>query len=124
TSRNKRWRSSRVPVTHVRTAASSVSIRRSSRSVAVSSQYDVAVVGLGAMGSSALAECAARGRRAIGIERYARGHALGASNGKSRIIRQAYYEHPAYVPLLLRAYGRWRALEARSSITLLELCGL
>jgi len=76
------------------------------------------------MGSSALAECAARGRRAIGIERYARGHALGASNGKSRIIRQAYYEHPAYVPLLLRAYERWRTLEARSGTRLLELCGL
>lgn len=76
------------------------------------------------MGSSALAECAARGLRAIGIERYARGHTLGVSNGKSRIVRQAYYEHPAYVPLLLRAYERWRTLEARSGTRLLELCGL
>jgi len=76
------------------------------------------------MGSAALAECAARGARAIGIERYARGHTLGASNGKSRIVRQTYYEHPAYVPLLLRAYERWRALETRSGGSLLELCGL
>ncbi|MFI5389679.1 MAG: N-methyltryptophan oxidase, partial [Candidatus Eremiobacterales bacterium] len=76
------------------------------------------------MGSAALAECAARGVRAIGIDRFARGHALGASNGKSRIVRQAYYEHPAYVPLLLRAYERWHSLEVRSGARLLELCGL
>lgn len=76
------------------------------------------------MGSAALAECAARGVRAIGIDRFARGHALGASNGKSRIVRQAYYEHAAYVPLLLRAYERWHALEAASGARLLELCGL
>jgi len=76
------------------------------------------------MGGAALAECAARGVRAIGIDRFARGHALGASNGKSRIVRQAYYEHPAYVPLLVRAYDRWRALERAADIRLLELCGL
>jgi sarcosine oxidase len=76
------------------------------------------------MGSAALAECASRGVRAIGIERFARGHAYGASTGKSRIVRQAYYEHGAYVPLLLRAYERWGALERASGARLMELCGL
>jgi sarcosine oxidase len=76
------------------------------------------------MGSAALAECAARGVRGIGIERFARGHALGASSGKSRIVRQAYYEHPAYVPLLLRAYERWGDLERATGTSLLKLCGL
>ncbi len=76
------------------------------------------------MGAAAVAACAARGVRAIGIDRNARGHALGASNGKSRIVRQAYYEHPAYVPLLVRAYERWRELERTAGTELLELCGL
>ncbi len=86
--------------------------------------YDVAVVGLGGMGASALAECAARGVRAIGLERFSRAHTLGSSSGKSRIIRQAYYEHADYVPLLLRAYERWGALEARTRTELMTLCGL
>ena len=31
--------------------------------------------------------------------------------GQSRIIRKAYFEHPAYVPLLNRAYENWKELE-------------
>ncbi len=84
----------------------------------------VLVVGLGAMGSSAAMQCALRGAHVRGIDRYARGHALGASNGKSRIIRQAYYEDAAYVPLLLRAYELWRDLERRSNEDVLRLVGL
>lgn len=86
--------------------------------------YDVAVVGLGGMGSAALAHCAARGVRAIGIEQFDPVHDLGASSGKTRIIRQAYFEDPAYVPLLLRAYELWRSLEARSGYDLLRITGL
>ena len=29
----------------------------------------------------------------------------------TRIIRQAYYEHPSYVPLVRRAYERWYDLD-------------
>ena len=86
--------------------------------------YDVAVVGLGGMGATALAECAGRGARSIGLERFDRGHAMGASSGKSRIVRQAYFEHPDYVPLLRRAYGRWHDLERATGTELLTLCGL
>ena len=32
-------------------------------------------------------------------------------SGKSRMIRKAYFEDPAYVPLLLRSYDLWRELE-------------
>jgi sarcosine oxidase len=86
--------------------------------------YDVAVAGLGGMGSAALANCAARGVRAIGIEQFDPVHGLGASSGKSRIIRQAYYEDPAYVPLLFRAYELWRSLEQRTGMDLMRLVGL
>ena len=73
--------------------------------------YDVAVLGLGAMGSAALAHVAGRGLSAVGIERFGPAHDRGSSHGKTRIIRQAYCEDPAYVPLLLRAYELWEQLE-------------
>jgi sarcosine oxidase len=72
--------------------------------------YDVIVVGLGAMGSSALYQLAQRGVRVLGLEAFSPGHRLGSSHGESRIIRLAYYEHPNYVPLLRRAYELWEAL--------------
>ncbi len=87
-------------------------------------RYDAAVVGLGAMGAASLAHLARRGVRAIGIERYARGHALGASTGGTRIIRKAYFEDPAYVPLLERAYALWHDLEVETQTTLLDLVGM
>lgn len=76
------------------------------------------VLGLGGMGSAALAHCAARGLRVLGIEQFEPLHARGASHGRTRIIRQAYFEHPSYVPLLRRAYELWDELERRSGATL------
>lgn len=87
-------------------------------------RYDVAVVGLGGMGSAILAQCATRGASVIGLEQFTRGHDLGSSSGKSRMIRKAYFEDPAYVPLLLRAYDLWRELERETSRELLRLTGL
>jgi len=86
--------------------------------------YDLVVLGLGGMGSSTAAHAARRGRRVLGLERFARGHALGASSGRSRIIRKAYFEHPAYVPLLLRAYELWHELERATNVRILDLVGL
>jgi sarcosine oxidase len=86
--------------------------------------YDVVVCGLGATGSAALAELARRGRRALGIERFAPGHDRGSSHGATRIIRLAYFEHPSYVPLLHRAYALWRDLERRARRPLLHITGI
>lgn len=66
--------------------------------------YDVIVLGLGGMGSAAAAHLAARGRRVLGLEKHSPAHSLGSSHGGSRIIRQSYFEHPDYVPLLLRSF--------------------
>jgi len=73
--------------------------------------YDVIVAGLGAMGSATTCELAARGSRVLGLDRFSPPHTLGSTHGQSRIIREAYYEHPTYVPLVRRAYERWAALE-------------
>lgn len=76
--------------------------------------YDVVIAGLGAMGSAAAYHLAAAGLRVLGIDRFTPPHALGSSHGESRIIREAYYEHPLYVPLVQRAYELWAELEAQS----------
>ena len=72
--------------------------------------YDVIVVGVGGMGSAACHHLARRGARVLGLERFDIPHAHGSSHGITRIIRLAYYEDPAYVPLLRRAFELWRAL--------------
>jgi sarcosine oxidase len=84
--------------------------------------YDVIVLGLGGMGSAAAAELARRGVRVLGLEQFGFAHSRGSSHGRTRIIRTAYYEHPAYVPLVKRAFTRWAELEQRTGKTLLTPC--
>ena len=74
------------------------------------SRERVVVIGLGGMGSAAAHHLATRGADVVGLERFQPAHAKGSSHGGSRIIRQAYFEDPAYVPLLLRAYELWDRL--------------
>ena len=74
--------------------------------------YDVIVIGLGGMGSAAAYRLAQRGRRVLGLDRHPPVHDQGSSHGRSRITRQAYFEDPAYVPLLLRAAELWPQIEA------------
>src|ERR1043166_2727647 len=86
--------------------------------------YDVAIAGLGGMGSAIAAHCAARGASVIGLEQFGAAHDLGSSHGKSRMIRQAYFEDAAYVPLVLRSYELWRELERQTTEELLRLTGV
>jgi sarcosine oxidase len=85
--------------------------------------YDVIVLGLGGMGSAAAHQLAARGLRVLGLEQFTPAHDQGSSHGQSRVIRQAYYEDPAYVPLLLRTYDLWQQLERDSGKQLLTITG-
>ena len=80
--------------------------------------FDVIVVGLGAMGSATAWQLARRGRRVLGLEQFSAGHARGSSYGESRIIREIYFEHPSYVPLVRRAYALWEDLERESGTRL------
>jgi sarcosine oxidase len=86
--------------------------------------YDVIVLGLGGIGSAVLYHLAARGTKVLGIDRFPPGHDRGSSHGQTRIIRQAYFEHPDYVPLVLRSYQLWRELEACRGGRLLHQVGL
>jgi sarcosine oxidase len=85
--------------------------------------YDVIVIGLGAMGSATVAHLAKRGQRVLGLEQFERNHAKGSSHGISRIIREAYFEAPEYVPLVQRAYQLWRDLEKETGRFLLTITG-
>jgi sarcosine oxidase len=85
--------------------------------------YDVIVIGLGGMGSAAAYHLAARGQRVLGLERFTPAHDKGSSHGGSRIIRQSYFEDPAYVPLLLRAYELWEKLAADAARDVYRLTG-
>jgi sarcosine oxidase len=85
--------------------------------------YDVIVVGLGGMGSAAAYHLASRGQRVLGLEKFTPAHDRGSSHGGSRIIRQSYFEDPAYVPLLLRAYELWEQLARDSEREVYRLTG-
>ena len=75
---------------------------------------EVIIVGLGAMGSAAAYQLAKRGRDVIGFDQFTPPHDRGSSHGQSRIIREAYFEHPSYVPLVQRAYQLWDQLSSES----------
>jgi sarcosine oxidase len=87
------------------------------------SSYDAIVVGVGGMGSAALLHLAQRRLRVLGLEQFDIPHELGSSHGLTRIIRLAYWEHPAYVPLLRRAYELWDELERLAAEGLLVTTG-
>ena len=85
--------------------------------------YDVIVAGLGAMGSATACQLALRGKKVLGLERWMPGHKHGSSHGDSRIIREMYFEHPMYVPLLQRAYDLWDDLGRHAGEKLLNVHG-
>lgn len=81
--------------------------------------WDVVVVGLGAMGGLALWRLACRrGVRVVGVEQFEPGHDRGASHGESRIFRTAYMEGESYVPLMRRARRLWAELEQETGTAL------
>jgi sarcosine oxidase len=89
----------------------------------MATEYDVIVVGLGGMGSAAAYHLAKRGLRVLGIEQFSPAHTFGSSHGGSRIVRKAYFEGPAYVPLLVRSYQLWDELSAAFGEQLFVRCG-
>ncbi|MEO6434197.1 MAG: N-methyl-L-tryptophan oxidase, partial [Tepidisphaeraceae bacterium] len=74
-------------------------------------RFDVIVIGVGGMGSAACFHLARRGVRVLGLEQFNIPHDRGSSQGLSRMIRTAYYEHSDYVPLLRRAWELWKQFE-------------
>jgi sarcosine oxidase len=80
--------------------------------------YDVIIAGLGAMGSAAAYHLARRGQRVLGLDRFSPPHTMGSFHGQTRIIREAYFEHPCYVPIVQRAYVLWDELSRAANTPL------
>jgi glycine/D-amino acid oxidase-like deaminating enzyme len=84
--------------------------------------YDVIVVALGSMGSAAAHTLAARGLRVLGLETFGPAHDnQGLAHGGTRIVRQAYFQDPAYVPR--GALDGWWERQEQSGRDLIRLCG-
>jgi monomeric sarcosine oxidase len=86
--------------------------------------YDVAVVGLGSMGSFACCELARRGLRVVGLDRFSPPHDRGSHSGGTRVFRIAYAEHPSYVPLARHAGVLWDQYAMAAGVPLLHRCGM
>lgn len=86
-------------------------------------QYDVIVVGAGALGLASTYFLSRVGLRVLCIDRFSFLHSLSSSTGASRLFRQAYFEDERYIPLLKRALALWRELEHQSGVPLLQQNG-
>lgn len=85
--------------------------------------WDAVVIGLGGVGSFALSALSKKTSNILGIERFVRGHDRGSSHGASRIYRQAYFEHPNYVPWIQYSIKEFQRLEKVHNVKLLHECG-
>jgi sarcosine oxidase len=84
--------------------------------------FDVAVVGMGALGSAAAYHLARRGVRVVAFEQFELGHVRGASHDTSRIIRTSYGAE-RYVRLAKSAYRDWADFEEASGERLVTVTG-
>jgi len=96
---------------------------RSQTASAQTKNFDVAVLGLGAIGSAALYQLAKRGARVLGIDQFSPPHAFGSSHGETRITRCAIGEGEYYTPLALRSQALWREIGQASGKELLSSVG-
>lgn len=76
------------------------------------------------MGSSTCYQLAKRGMRVLGLEQFNTPHEWGSHAGDTRIIRKAYFEHPDYIPLLIRSYENFKEISERSGKQLYHQTGL
>ena len=86
--------------------------------------FDLAVIGLGAVGGSALLSAARAGAHVIGFDRFAPPHIMGSTHGETRIVRAAIGEGTAYSPFALRNFELTDQLAAETGETLVNRCGL
>lgn len=84
---------------------------------------EVAVIGLGAVGSMALWRLAARGVAVVGFERFEPAHSRGSSHGETRMNKIIGDQPAPYKPLAVRSDELWRDLERESGVQLVVESG-
>jgi monomeric sarcosine oxidase len=85
-------------------------------------QFDVAVIGLGVLGSGAAYYAARKGAKVIALEQFELGHVRGASHDTSRIVRTSN-SAPEYVAFAKSAYKDWAELERITGQKMLTTTG-
>ena len=87
--------------------------------------HDVAVLGLGAMGSATIYQLSKRkGLSALGIDRFHPPHAMGSTHGDTRATRSAPFEGEELVPLVQRSIEIYAGeLQETSGRRLFNQCG-
>ncbi|MGK7931339.1 MAG: N-methyl-L-tryptophan oxidase [Microcystaceae cyanobacterium] len=75
--------------------------------------FDVIIIGAGAMGSAATYYLTQKKQKVLVLEQFNLDHQKGSSYGISRVIRYTY-ENPIYVNLMKKTYPLWFELEERS----------
>jgi sarcosine oxidase len=86
--------------------------------------YDLVVIGLGAVGGAALLAGVRAGARVAGFDRFAPPHTFGSTHGETRIVRAAIGEGTAYTPFAQRSFELWDRLHAETGERLVNRCGL
>ena len=86
--------------------------------------YDCIIVGAGGIGSAAFYHATKQGLKTLALDRFSKAHDRGSSHGQTRIIRQGYFEHPNYVPMVLESYRLWEELESETGTRLKTETGL
>lgn len=86
--------------------------------------YDVAIIGLGTMGSFAAVELARRGFSVVGFDQFMPPHGRGSHSGGTRIYRIAYPEGTGYVQLAQRAGELWDEAAEQLGAQLLHRVGM
>jgi monomeric sarcosine oxidase len=86
--------------------------------------YDVAIIGMGTMGSFAAVEMARRGFSVVGFDQFAPPHGRGSHSGGTRVYRIAYPEGAGYVQLAQRAGELWDRAAKQLGTQLLHRVGM
>lgn len=73
--------------------------------------FDIAVVGLGALGASTLWHLSKSGKKILGIDQFSPPHSMGSSHGETRITRLAVGEGLDFVPIVKRSHEIWKEIE-------------
>src|SRR5262245_7891561 len=76
------------------------------------------------MGTFACLELARRGISVIGLDQFTPPHDRGSHSGDTRVFREAYAEHPDYVPLAQQAGLLWDRLGQDAGAVFLRRCGM
>jgi monomeric sarcosine oxidase len=86
--------------------------------------YDVAIIGMGTMGSFAAVELARRGFSVVGFDQFAPPHGRGSHSGGTRVYRIAYPEGTGYVQLAQHAGELWDRAAEQLGTHLLHRVGM